>query len=144
MKVTEITPDPRWHPAHPQTHLTRPPCPHLGLLVPFSDNKKMVKIEGRKLSQRSQIELNRPMKGVSFRRVNHAELKLPPWAKVRGLGGRIFWPKAGILVRCRSLGVKGFITSVFFGNPGAARQNAGVSPRFATVDSGLRALCVPF
>jgi hypothetical protein len=57
----------------------------------------------------SQIELNRPMKGVSFRRVNHAELKLPPWAKVRGLGGRIFWPKAGILVRCRSLGVKGFM-----------------------------------
>jgi hypothetical protein len=26
----------------------------------------------------SQIELNRPMKGVSFRWVNHAELELPP------------------------------------------------------------------
>ena len=45
------------------------------------------------------------MKGASFRRVNHAELKLPPWAKVWGLGGRIFWPKAGILVRLRSLGI---------------------------------------
>jgi hypothetical protein len=46
------------------------------------------------------------MKGVPFRRVNHAELKLFPWAKVRGLGGRIFWPKAVISVRCRSLGIK--------------------------------------
>ena len=53
----------------------------------------------------SQIELNRPMKGVPFRMVNHAELKLPPLAKVRWLGGRIFWPEAGISVRLRSLGV---------------------------------------
>jgi hypothetical protein len=45
------------------------------------------------------------MKGVSFRRANHAELKLPPLAKVRWLGGRIFLPEAGILVRLRSLGV---------------------------------------
>ena len=41
-----------------------------------------------------------PMKGVSFRRANHAELTFPPWGKFCGLGGgRIFWPKAGISVR---------------------------------------------
>ena len=81
----------------------------------------------------SQIELNRPMKGVSARRVNHAELKLPPWAKVWWLGGRIFWPKAGILVRLRSLWVTIPVRSdaPFFRNPSAVRQNTGISPRFA-------------
>jgi hypothetical protein len=62
---------------------------------------------GRKSRVLSQIELNRPMKGVSFWfwGVNHAELKLPLLAKVRWPQGRIFWPEAGILVRLRSLGV---------------------------------------
>jgi hypothetical protein len=58
-----------------------------------------------KVSEWSQVELNRAMKGASFRRVNHAELKLPPWAKLRCLVRRIFWPKGGILVRLRSLWV---------------------------------------
>ena len=53
----------------------------------------------------SQVELNRAMKGASFRRVNHAELEPSPWAKLRWLVRRVFWPKAGILVRLRSLWV---------------------------------------
>jgi hypothetical protein len=38
-------------PPNPQTHFTRL---HRGLPVPFADNKKMVKTEGRKLSQLSE------------------------------------------------------------------------------------------
>ena len=55
----------------------------------------------------SQIELNRPMKikGVPFRRMNHAELEFPPLAKVFGPRGRIFLPETGGLIRRRSLGV---------------------------------------
>jgi hypothetical protein len=35
-----------------------------------------------------------PMKGVSFRRANHAELTFPPWGKFCGLGGGAsFGPK---------------------------------------------------
>jgi hypothetical protein len=67
--------------------------------------------------------------------VNHPELKLPPLAKVRWLGGRIFWPEAGILVRLRSLGVGVASFIRVFWKPGryklSMRQNAGVSPRFA-------------
>jgi hypothetical protein len=39
------------------------------------------------------------------------ELKSPPWAKVCGRGprGHVSWPKAGILVRLRFLGVTSFI-----------------------------------
>jgi hypothetical protein len=57
----------------------------------------------------SIIKPNRAKKPRSFRRLNHAELKLPSWAKLRWPQRRIFWPKGGILVRYRSLGVKGFI-----------------------------------
>jgi hypothetical protein len=80
----------------------------------------------------SQIELNRPMKGVSFRRVNHAELKFPPTAKLCALVRRIFPPKAGILVRCRSLGAKGFVR-VFL----EIRALQGKTPAFHLVLLGL-------
>ena len=52
----------------------------------------------------SPVELNRPKWALSFRRVNGTELELPPSAISWGVGVRIFWPKAGILVRRRSLG----------------------------------------
>ena len=44
---------------------------------------------------RSQIELNCPIKGVSFRRAIQAELKLPPLAKVYGLGGAHLLARSG-------------------------------------------------
>ena len=53
---------------------------------------------------KSRIELNRPSWAESFRRVKYLELKLPPSAVLCRWYGRIFWPKAGILVRRRSLG----------------------------------------
>jgi hypothetical protein len=61
---------------------------------------------GNTTLHRSPIKPNRAKNPHSFRRVNHAELASPPWAKLRWLVRRIFWPKAGILVRCRSLGIK--------------------------------------
>jgi hypothetical protein len=42
---------------------------------------------------------------------------------------RIFWPEAGILVRCRFLGAANFIRD--FWKPGRYKENTGVSPRFA-------------
>jgi hypothetical protein len=66
-------------------------------------------------------------------RANHAELKLPPRAKQCCLVRRILWPKAGVLVRCRSLGVAGFIRD--FWKSGRHRQNTGVSPRIAKTAS---------
>ena len=53
---------------------------------------------------RSRFELNRAIWALSFRRVNGTELELPPLAISWGVGVRIFWPEAGILVRRRSLG----------------------------------------
>jgi hypothetical protein len=54
----------------------------------------------------SPIKPNRAKRPRSFRRANHAELKLPPLAKllIRRPQRRVFRPEAGILVRCRSLG----------------------------------------
>ena len=72
------------------------------------------------------------MKGVSFRRVNHVELELPPLAKVRWLGGRIFWPKAGILVRLRSLGV-----AIPVREAPPVAQNTGILPKITGIVSGI-------
>jgi hypothetical protein len=74
------------------------PLPHgwVGLGLPAFEQKSAIA---------SQIGLNCPMRGVPFRRANHAELKSKSplglnYAASRGAS----WSKAGILVRLRSLG----------------------------------------
>jgi hypothetical protein len=42
---------------------------------------RMIKFENSFITSDSSRELSRPVKGVPFRRVNHAELEFPPWAK---------------------------------------------------------------
>ena len=54
--------------------------------------------------QVSPFELNCAKKAHSVRRVKYLELEFPPSAILCRWGGRIFWPKAGILVLRRSLG----------------------------------------
>ena len=76
----------------------------------------------------SQIELNRAKKPRSFRRANGRKLELPPWAKVWWPGGRIFWPKAGILVRPRSLWVTIPVRNDPPGSPGAPLRGAAGEP----------------
>jgi hypothetical protein len=85
------------------------------------------------------------MKGVPFRvvMVNHPELKFPPLAKAWWLVRRIYWPEGEILVRYRPLGVTGFReVTVIFGNPGATRQNTGISPRLIDICNKYRVLYV--
>jgi len=45
-----------------------------------------------------------PKKALLFQRVKYLELELPPWVILGRPRGRIFWPKAGVLVLRRSLG----------------------------------------
>jgi hypothetical protein len=84
----------------------------------------------------SQIELDRAMKGRSFRRATGRKLTFLPWAKVccprpwavsASFG---FWPKAGnlVLVRRRPLGVASFIRD--FWKPG--RYNYKAKYRYFT------------
>ena len=43
---------------------------------------RMIKFENSFITSDSSRELSRPVKGVPFRRVNHAELEFPPWARL--------------------------------------------------------------
>jgi hypothetical protein len=85
------------------------------------------------LGHLSQVELNRAMKGVLFQRVNHAALKLPPWAKMRWPPRRVFGPKAGILVRLRSLGMSILIRKIVLTIPGKTPVYHGKIPAFSLV-----------
>jgi len=96
----------------------------------------------------SQIELNRPMKGVSFRRVNHAELKLPPWAKVWWRGAHLLaqsgyfssWVKAVPKFQIWYLypGVSNLVPRVPGGvvRAGASAEAAQSTPLWATLSPG--------
>ena len=80
----------------------------------------------------SQIELNRPMKGVSFWRANHAELGpgicAPSSQCLLALEAHLLAQSGhGILVLCRAVLSEQRVLSVILGNPGAT----DILPRFS-------------